>query len=229
MADDSDFTLVSYGKKTRAGAAQEKPVQTEDKDMQTASAWCFKEFQQQLIPVIQDLIAECSNQDHPFIQRWLHVTSGSSKITRDSTFRAVADAFNLKDIQDYRRFLLTAPNVHQYVSFGTSDRSTTIHYSFKKRARSKLPTTYSAQRLFDSVQQLVDETSVMTPVANQSTRDGMTILTSRLPPLKEVNRILCRIQSFPLLTQRMMMEEIASRLSIQTSEYATAIMKTSAK
>jgi len=86
MADDSDFTLVSYGKKTRAGAAQEKPVQTEDKDMQTASAWRFKEFQQQLIPVIQDLIAECSNQDHPFIQRWLHVTSGSSKILEIAPF-----------------------------------------------------------------------------------------------------------------------------------------------
>jgi hypothetical protein len=179
MADDSAFTLVSYGKKTRASAVQENTKQSSmeiaEKDMQTVSAWRFKEFQQQLFPAIQDLIAECSNQDHPFIQRWIHATSGSSKINRDSTFRAVADALNLKDIHDYRCFLLTAPNVDRYITFGKNTRSTTVQYIFKPRNRSKSPTAFSTQQLIDSVQHLVDSSSVTTIVDTQSKTDDTNI------------------------------------------------------
>jgi hypothetical protein len=178
MADESAFTLVSYGKKTRASAVQENTKQSSveiaEKDMQTVSAWRFKEFQQQLFPVIQDLIAECSNQDHPFVQRWIHATSGSSKITRDSTFRAVADALNLKDIHDYRCFLLTAPNVDRYITFGKNTRSTTVQYIIRQRSRSKSPTALSTQQLIDSVQHLVDSSSVTTTLDTQSKTDDNT-------------------------------------------------------
>jgi len=181
MADESDFTLVSYGKKPRtASAVQKKQKQTvEHEELQTVSRWRFKEFQQGLIPAIEDLIAECSNQDHPFIQRWLHVMTGSSRINRDSSFRSVADALNLKDIQDYRRFLLTAPNVDKYISFGKNDRSTTVQYAFKTRPRSKSLSNSSAQRL------LVNASSVATTVENKSNNDDSNITS---PPTEGSKR-----------------------------------------
>jgi hypothetical protein len=179
MADESDFTLISYGKKPHAASAvQKKQKQTvENEELQTVSAWRFKEFQQGLIPAIEDLIAECSNQDHPFIQRWLHVTTGSSRINRNSSFRSVADALNLKDIQDYQRFLLTAPNVDKYISFGKNDRSTTVQYAFKTSPKS--PSTSLAQRL------LVDASSVATTVENKSNNDDSNITS---PPTEGSKR-----------------------------------------
>ncbi|MFN9981773.1 MAG: hypothetical protein ACK53Y_17745, partial [bacterium] len=101
---------------------------TNDVEMQTVNVWRFQEFQQHVMRIIHQLIDECSNKNHIFIQRWISATTGPKSINQDSSFRAVANVLNLKDIQDYRRFLSTAPNIEKYLIFGNNTRSTTLQY-----------------------------------------------------------------------------------------------------
>jgi hypothetical protein len=119
MAEDSDFTLVSYARQTRdltahaaakMNSGTKSTITIESKHdtvssasetsfMQSASSWRFMEFQRQLVPVIQELIADCSNPDHPFIRKWINATTGPKKMTRDSNFTTVAKALELKGIE----------------------------------------------------------------------------------------------------------------------------------
>jgi len=108
MADDSDFTVVSYdrNKKTRTRADEPVPVNTaksaisnttevisksptNDVEMQTVNVWRFQEFQQHVMRLIHQLIDESSNKNHIFIQRWISATTGPKSINQDSSFRAV--------------------------------------------------------------------------------------------------------------------------------------------
>jgi len=76
--------------------------------------WKFKDFQQIIVPIIQKIIENQDSKSHPFIQWWLNATKGPTRVTVTSTFRS-AKAFSLKDLHDYRRFLLTAPNIGQHI------------------------------------------------------------------------------------------------------------------
>jgi len=165
MADDSDFTVVSYDRKTRTRADESVPVNTaksaisnttevisksptNDVEMQTVNVWRFQEFQQHVMRLIHQLIDESSNKNHIFIQRWISATTGPKSINQDSSFRAVANVLNLKDIQDYRRFLSTAPNIEKYLVFGNNTRSTTLQYYVVPRVHNHDTTT--AQEKYNS-------------------------------------------------------------------------------
>jgi hypothetical protein len=112
-----DFT-VSH-KKGRAQTAQGNAASqatsqatssssaTSSTPMKMVTCWNkFKEFQQEVIPIIENIIRDEAVSNHPFTQRW-----ASAKITANSTFRTVASNLALKDIQEYRQFLMTAPKL----------------------------------------------------------------------------------------------------------------------
>lgn len=137
--DESEFTLVSYSKKARASmvhtkqsadtnASEKSSIKsTPSVVMQMVTTWQFKSFQQLIVPVIEKLIDSETHTNHPFTRRWL-----STKITATSTLRTVMKELNLKTIQDYRRFLMTAPDIDKYVVFGNAnDTGTGFQYYIK--------------------------------------------------------------------------------------------------
>jgi hypothetical protein len=139
--DDSDFTVVSYMRKTRAATAHSGQAITttsnstatdttnvNGQDWLMVTSWQFKEFQKEIVPIIETIVTTNSKSTHPFIQRWLEVNKGAYAITPTSTFHAVNKALQLTDIQEYRRFLRTAPQVERYVTLGDSNSSGTGFY-----------------------------------------------------------------------------------------------------
>lgn len=137
-SDDSGFTLVSYGKKTRAANTTHststsntvKEGQGGEGNMNMVKTWKFKDFQQTIFPIIQNIAKNPGTSEHPFVQRWCNAMKGSKKIMAVSTYCTVAKSFNLKDLQDYRRFLLTAPNIEDYKALNEGDsKSNGFYYS----------------------------------------------------------------------------------------------------
>jgi hypothetical protein len=103
-----DFT-VSH-KKGRAQTAQGNAASqatsqatssssaTSSTPMKMVTCWNkFKEFQEEVVPIIENIIRDEAVSNHPFTQRW-----ASAKITAHSTFCTVASNLALKDIQEYR-------------------------------------------------------------------------------------------------------------------------------
>jgi len=94
--EDSNFTLVSYAKKNRAGTACSQ--KNNETPFEYVTMWQFKVFQQKIAPILQLIVNGVESKDHPFIQNWPNATTGSNKITVNSTFRMVAKVLNLQDI-----------------------------------------------------------------------------------------------------------------------------------
>jgi hypothetical protein len=145
-SDESEFTLVSYGKKTCAVSATHAVSPWEnatvgqeyEETMKIVKTWRFKDFQQLIYPIIQKIIDNPVTSAHPFVQRWCNAIKGPSKVMAVSTFCTVAKSFNLKDLQDYPHFLLTAPNINKYITLGEGDgKSDRFYYSVQQDNESK--------------------------------------------------------------------------------------------
>ncbi len=87
--------------------------------MISVMTWRFKEFQQQIFPVIQSITKKPAVKEHPFTQRWVKALKNPHNITYSSTLRMVSKAFNfnLDDVNDYQKLLQTAPVIDKYVLF----------------------------------------------------------------------------------------------------------------
>jgi hypothetical protein len=78
-SDDADFTLVTYSRHSSGTvhtAMEKKTAKTNDDPetemkMTHITTWKFKEFQQQIFPVIQVITTKTALKDHPFIQKWV--------------------------------------------------------------------------------------------------------------------------------------------------------------
>jgi hypothetical protein len=103
-SDDSSFTLVSYQKKhgatsrvTRASTKNEP----NDREFQEATIGHFKKFQEKIFPILEQIFNCMKPQEHPFHTRWARVQQGTLKMDTSSTFRSVAKALDLRDLNDY--------------------------------------------------------------------------------------------------------------------------------
>ena len=75
------------------------------------------------------------------------------KLTTSSTFRTMAKAFNLQNIQEYRRFLLTAPNITQYVQFYESNNnSNSFQYRIIPESQHGFNLEEPTKNSFDSIE-----------------------------------------------------------------------------
>jgi len=75
------------------------------------------------------------------------------KLTTSSTFRTVAKAFNLQNIQENRRFLLTAPNITQYVQFYESNNnSNSFQYRIIPESQHHFNLEEPTKNSFDSIE-----------------------------------------------------------------------------
>jgi hypothetical protein len=124
-SDDATFTLVTYSRNsssTLRAATEKKTANTNDDTetemkMTNVTMWKFKEFQQQIFPVIQAITNQTAVKNHPFTQKWVKALKTPYNINESSTFRMVSKAFSLDDIKDYRKFLQMAPDIDKYILF----------------------------------------------------------------------------------------------------------------
>jgi hypothetical protein len=83
--------------------------------MISVMAWRFREFQKKIFPIIHSITKASTVKDHPFIKKWVQALK--QNINDSSTLRTVLKALNLNNINEYRRYLQTAPNIGNYVTF----------------------------------------------------------------------------------------------------------------
>jgi hypothetical protein len=70
-------------------ATEKKSKTNADNDNETkrisVMTWRFKEFQQQIFPVIQSITKKASVKDHPFTQQWIKALKSQPSINDSST------------------------------------------------------------------------------------------------------------------------------------------------
>jgi hypothetical protein len=88
----------------------------------------FSVFQNQIYPIIEQIVTKPELTNHPFVTKWLAMTtSGTIKVQATSTFRVISKALgiNSSDLHAYRRYLETCPTIHDHVTFMDSTNNST--------------------------------------------------------------------------------------------------------
>jgi hypothetical protein len=172
--DDQNFTVVSYSRKARGNAQDETnngntlSQSKLSKKFKMAAGWFFGEFQKEIFELIQYVITKNTVQDHPFTLRWINATTGSNKLGPNTSFRAVKRILNLQNIQEYRRFISTAPNIQNYIEF--QDRKGDVSgfdYYIKPQFMDEVLTDHKSTEV--SQQQSGKPVSTVTPESVQYT------------------------------------------------------------
>jgi hypothetical protein len=123
-SDDTDFKVVTYSRKTRSHTVRTTPTYAEGKatgtttndNLKVASTHLFQEFQSKIFPIIKQIITNAENQDHLFVKKWIQANKGTTKIHSTSPSHRVIKALGLNNIQDYGKYLMTAPNIDKFVT-----------------------------------------------------------------------------------------------------------------
>jgi hypothetical protein len=108
MPDNSTVTSTHTNVITKVRIINDKN-QNENHEVSVGN---FKKFQNMIYPIIHNIIAKQTHQYLKSIQKWIHVHKGAQKLDANSTFHTVMKALELKDLQDYRKFLLSIPGAN---------------------------------------------------------------------------------------------------------------------
>jgi hypothetical protein len=134
--------------------------------MQMVSTWNFKALQSTIVPVIEHLIDNETVSNHQFTQRWTN-----ARITTNSTFQTVATHLAIKDILEYRHFLMTAPDITHVIFGHPNDTGTGFQYYIKPIPPSKENTSAESTTLITKTE-IVDNAKEIDLTMNQpSTTD----------------------------------------------------------
>jgi hypothetical protein len=134
--EDGSFTMVSYHRtsnnssRTAYARRKNKNSHTETSHsgtMTMASLTQFKQFQQDIFPIIEFIAHDPKHRNHPVIKEWLAAKT-THNISSNSTFHTVSKGLGLKDLNHYRVFIEEIPYIKSYLTIQLGIGKTSFQY-----------------------------------------------------------------------------------------------------
>jgi hypothetical protein len=102
---------------SKAMAATVKPAEWKEVTMSAS----FKDLHTVAFPIIQFLLQQPVNRDHPFRTEWNDYLDCGKGITENSSFYAVKMITGIKNIDDYKNLVQKCPQLQEYLAIKRAD------------------------------------------------------------------------------------------------------------
>jgi len=112
----------SRTKHTRATSTNDDRTDISNDRFEIASLRTFDKFHGRMYHVIHSIVHKSQNQGNKFCIEWIKAEKHPSHVFDEkATFRTIQKLFKIKNLQEYREFLLNCPEISNYVTTRNRD------------------------------------------------------------------------------------------------------------